>query len=59
VVPLSFEDFPNKYKAAMLKREYMKYVVDNHLYTADMEKALRHLRVWNWASYLSIPVKRK
>lgn len=57
-MPLAFEDFPNKYRGAMLTREYMKFVVDNDLYTKDMEKAYKHLKFWNTMSYLSIPVRK-
>ncbi len=51
-----FEDYPNKFKAAMLTREYVKHVVDNELYTEEMEKAFTHLKLLNMATYLSIPV---
>jgi hypothetical protein len=51
-----FNDYPNKYKGFMLAREYSKYVVDNNLYTPEMEKAYSHLKRLNYMSYLALPV---
>jgi hypothetical protein len=56
VVPIKFEDFPNKFKGRMLWRENLKHVVDNKLYTEEMEKAYKHLKVLNYITWLSFPV---
>ena len=57
VVPIKFEDFPNKFKGRMLWREHIKHVVDNKLYTEEMEKAYNHLKVLNYITWLSFPVQ--
>jgi hypothetical protein len=58
VVPLSFEDIPNKFKGRMLIREYVKYVYDNKLYTPEMEQAYHHLKRLNYLTWLAFPVKK-
>jgi hypothetical protein len=52
-------DRENKWKSTMLIRDYTKYVLDNNLYTEDMEKAYKHLFKLNLVVWLSIPVKLK
>ncbi len=53
---MRFDDYPNKYKGVMLTREYAKFVIDNNLYTQEMEQAFKHMKIWTYISYLSIPV---
>ncbi len=53
---MAFEDFTNKYKGLTLAREYLKFALDNKLYNSEMEKAYKHLRIWNTLSYLAVPV---
>ncbi len=53
---MAFEDFTNKYKGITLAREYLKFALDNKLYNSEMEKAYKHLRIWNTLSYLAVPV---
>jgi hypothetical protein len=55
---MAFEDFTNKYKGLTLAREYLKFAVDNKLYTPEMERAYKHLKFWNTMSYLAIPVSK-
>jgi hypothetical protein len=55
---MAFEDFTNKYKGLTLAREYLKFAVDNKLYTPEMERAYKHLKFWNTISYLAIPVRK-
>jgi hypothetical protein len=57
VVPIKFEDFPNKFKGRMLIRENIKHLVDNKLYTEEMERAYRHLSILSAITWLSFPVK--
>lgn len=50
-------DEVNKWKGSMLKKDYMKYIVDNNLYTEDMEKAYKHLYKLNIVVWASVPVR--
>jgi len=56
VVPIKFEDFTNKFRGRMLWREHLKHVVENKLYTEEMEKAYKHLKVLNYITWLAFPV---
>jgi len=56
-VPIKFDDSPNKFKGRMLLRENIKHVVDNKLYTEEMENAYRHLKFLNYITWLSFPVR--
>ena len=49
-------DVINKWKCAMLFKEYRKYINDNDLNTEEMEKAKNHLYKLNILAWLSIPV---
>ncbi len=51
------EDYEDRWKGEMLKKDYMKFIVKNNLYTKDMEYDYSRLKRLNYLVWLSVPVK--